>query len=70
MHLCQKGQWYPECIQKSVVSKLKGGDLLYSALVRLHLEFCVQFWAPWYKRDTELLERVQGRDTEVIRGPE
>ncbi|KAK4815647.1 hypothetical protein QYF61_005209 [Mycteria americana] len=57
------------CIRRSITSR--DGDVitsLCSALVRLHLEYCPQFWSPQFKKDVGRLERVQRRAMQMIKG--
>jgi len=58
----QKSNRVLGCIKRSVASRSREGILpLYSALVRAHLESCIQLWSPQHRKDMDLLEWVQRR---------
>ncbi|KFV43734.1 hypothetical protein N341_11806, partial [Tyto alba] len=64
----QKANCILSYIERSVASGSREGILhLDSALVRPHLEYCLQLWGPQNRKDMELLEQLQMMATEMVR---
>lgn len=63
-----RSQWDPDLYQNNVASRTR--EIIFplcSAQVRLHLKSRDQFWATHFKKDTELMERVQQRATKSVK---
>ena len=39
---------------------------LYKVIVRPHLEYCIQVWRPYRRKDIDKLDRIQRRATKMI----
>ncbi|KAK4831977.1 hypothetical protein QYF61_020360 [Mycteria americana] len=64
----QKANHRLSCIKRSVASRSREVILLlYSTLVRPHLEYCIQLWGPQHK-DMDLSEWVQRRPQRACEG--
>ena len=62
-----KGNQMLGLIRRNIVYKEKELIIpLYKTTDRPHLEYCIQAWRPYRKKDIDILERVQRRATKMI----
>ena len=62
-----KGNQILGLIRRNIVYKEKELIIpLFKTIVRPHLEYCIQAWRPYRKKDIDILERVQRRATKMI----
>ena len=64
-----KGNQILGMIRRNITYKEKGLIVpLYKAIVRPHLEYCIQAWRSYLRKDIDMLEKVQRRTTKLITG--
>ncbi|KAK4826949.1 hypothetical protein QYF61_012798 [Mycteria americana] len=69
LDMSQQANCVLRCIKHSIATWSREVTVpLYTALVRPHLEYCLQFWAPQYKKDIKLLENVWKRASKMVKG--
>ena len=62
-----KGNQIVELIRRTITYKEKHLIVpLYKAIVRPHLEYCIQAWSPYRKKDIDKLDRIQRRAIKMI----
>lgn len=69
-HMCKKPR-KPDVFQAHIRRSMARREIICPpALMKSHLEYCIQIWGPQYKRDQVQLEQIQRRDTTNITGLE
>ena len=64
-----KGNQVLGMIRRNITYKDKSLIMpLYKAIVRPHLEYCIQAWNPYLRKDVDMLEKIQRRATKLIPG--
>ena len=59
----------PTRIRRNITYKEKGLIIpLYKAIVKPHLEYCIQACNPHIRKDIDMLEKIQRRATKLIPG--
>ena len=61
-----KGNQVLGMIRRNITYKEKSLIPLYEAIVRPHLEYCIQAWIPHLRKDVDMLEKIQRRETKLI----
>ena len=62
-----KGNQILGMIRRNITYKEKGLIVpLYKAIVRPHLEYCIQAWRPYLRKDIDMFEKVQRITTKLI----
>ena len=62
-----KGNQVLGMIRRNITYKEKSLIIpLYKAIVRPHLEYCIQAWNPHLRKDVDMLEKIRRRATKLI----